>query len=198
MSFVENVMIRWFILILILFLFGCPAEEIAPVVTTSVVTPKNVSSRYYVTYDLYFKRWGEFYFPFEDHKWFKAQGIAESNLDPKAVSWCGAQGIMQIMPKTGIGLGLKDPWNPEESIQMGIKYDKWVDGIFKAIDQPERRKFMFAGYNAGSGNIQKAKKLANSDIWSDVADQLPLVTGKNNAAETTGYVKNIHKIKEVI
>lgn len=155
-------------------------------------------SSYSVQYDLAFKKWGEFYFPFEDWKWWKAQGVAESNLDPRAVSWCGAQGIMQIMPKTGVGLGLKNPWDPEESIQSGIKYDGQVDRYFKVIDQPERRKFMFAGYNAGMGNISKARNLAGSDEWSNTAVKLPSITGKANSSETTGYVTRIHRLKEVL
>jgi membrane-bound lytic murein transglycosylase MltF len=173
----------------------------APPVTAlaaSVIPPSQPSSRYTVQYDLYFKHWGEFYFPFEEWKWWKAQGIAESNLDPRAVSWCGAQGIMQIMPKTGVGLGLKDPWNPEDSIQKGIKYDLQCDKYFKDIIQPDRRKFMFAGYNAGMGNINKARIKARTDYWDDAAIELCSVTGKANCAETTGYVDRIHKLKGVI
>jgi soluble lytic murein transglycosylase-like protein len=151
-----------------------------------------------VKYDVYFRRWGEFYFPFEEWTWWKSQGIAESDLTPSAVSWCGAQGIMQIMPKTGLGLGLTDPWNPELNIQAGIHYDQQVDGYFKSIAQPERRKFMFAGYNAGMGNINKARKLSGVDIWDDTAAKLPSITGKSNAAETTGYVSRIYKLKEIL
>ena len=149
-----------------------------------------------IKYDLFFKRWSNFYFPWEDHKWFVAQGIAESNLDPSAVSWCGAMGIMQIMPVTAKELGVKNPWDPEESIQGGIKYDRTVDQFFKAICKTEeRRKFMFAGYNAGMGNIQKAKKLANSNKWDDVSKSLCSVTGKH-CIETIGYVKRIHEFKK--
>ena len=147
-------------------------------------------------YDLAFKRWGEFYFAFEDWRWFKCQGMAESNLDPKALSWCGAMGIMQIMPATAKELGVKNSWEPEENIQGGIKYDKIVDRFFKGVTKTdERRKFMFAGYNAGMGNIQKAKKLANSNKWDDVSKSLCSVTGKH-CIETIGYVKRIHEFKK--
>jgi len=188
---------------LVFFLFLLPllsCNWIAPAVTAAPVTvapAKSTGSRYTLAYDLYFKRWGEFYFPFDDWKWWKSQGIAESDLDPKALSWCGAQGIMQIMPKTGIGLGLKNPWDPEESVQAGIKYDDQVDTFFKPIEKTERRKFTFAGYNAGPGNIQKARKIANSDEWSVVAGRLHDITGKNSD-ETIGYVSRIYKLKEII
>lgn len=151
-----------------------------------------------VKYDLAFRRWGEFYFPWEDYKWFKSQGIAESNLDPKAVSWCGAMGIMQIMPATTKELGVKNPWDPEESIQGGVKYDQKVDRFFKEIQyRRERRKFMFAGYNAGMGNIQKARKLANSDRWEEVSISLCSITGKH-CKETIEYVKRIYRLKELL
>jgi len=155
------------------------------------------SAAYTIKYDLSFKRWGEFYFPFDDWKWFKSQGTAESNLDANAISWCGAVGLMQIMPATATGLGVKNRWDAEESIQGGVKYDKQVDGIFKMISQPERRKFMFAGYNAGPGNIIKAKKIANSPFWDKVALCLEKVTGKHST-ETIGYVKRIYHIKEIL
>lgn len=150
-----------------------------------------------VKYDLIFRRWGEFYFPFDDWRWFKSQGIAESNLDPSAVSWCGAVGVMQLMPVTAKELGVSNRWDAETNIQGGIKYDKKVDKIFKDLNHPERRKFMFAGYNAGPGNIQKAKKLASSNIWNIVANYLPLVTGKHST-ETINYVKRICHLKEIL
>lgn len=156
------------------------------------------SIAYTLKYDLSFRRWGEFYFPFEDWRWFKSQGIAESNLDPSAVSWCGAVGVMQIMPATAKELGVNNRWDAEQSIQGGVKYDQKVDRFFKEVKcQTERRKFMFAGYNAGMGNIQKAKKLADSNIWDTVTNFLPLVTGKHSI-ETINYVKRIHKMKGVI
>jgi membrane-bound lytic murein transglycosylase MltF len=191
---------RFYLVFLLLPLLLLNCNWIAPAVIAAPVAispAKGTGSNYTMAYDLYFKRWGEFYFPFDDWKWWKSQGVAESDLDPKALSWCGAQGIMQIMPKTGIGLGLKNPWDPEESIQAGIKYDDQVDTFFKPIEKTERRKLMFAGYNAGPGNIQKARKLASSDEWSAVASKLPDVTGKNSE-ETIGYVSRIYKLKGVI
>jgi len=181
-------------LLLPLLLLSCKGEitteAIAEPVVTKVSIPESVGK-----YDLLFKRWGEFYFPFDDWRWWRCQGIAESNLDPNAVSWCGAVGVMQIMPATATGLGVKNRLDAEESIQGGIKYDNQVDRVFKSVDQPERRKFMFAGYNAGPGNIIKAKKLAGSDVWDITANSLNLVTG-HNSLETINYVKRICKIKK--
>ena len=44
---------------------------------------------------------------------FMALMRRESNFDPQAVSYVGAAGLTQIMPKTGIGLGMKTIYTPD-------------------------------------------------------------------------------------
>lgn len=151
----------------------------------------NAGSSYSIKYDLFFKRWGEFYFPYQDWKHWKAQGLAESGLNPRAVSWCGARGIMQLMPGTAKELGI-NPFDNEANVQGGIKYDKRLYRYWPEIkDRDEQRDFVFASYNSGPGNIIRAYRLAGKPLkWEIVAGKLPAVTGKN-AAETCGYVRHI-------
>lgn len=144
-------------------------------------------------YDLFLKRWGEFYFPFEDWKWFKAQSVAESNLDPRAVSWVGAMGLMQLMPATAKELGVKNPWSPEENVQGGIKYDRNIDKGLKGIDNPMRRDLMFGSYNCGPGNIRRAMRISGTTDWNSVSEALIRVTGRHQK-ETDGYVRRINRI----
>lgn len=135
-----------------------------------------------------------------DWKQFKAQGIAESNLDPTAVSPAGAIGIMQIMPKTGEWLGYTKPqlFDPGMNIKAGIEYmmkmwQQWVGHIF---DQNELWYFCLASYNAGPGNIDKAFMAAKKDNmefrdWSVVGGlYLPSITGKH-APETLNYIARV-------
>lgn len=129
--------------------------------------------------------------PLEDWKWWKAQGIQESGLKPEAQSYCGAMGIMQLMPRTAEELGVNNPWNPEQNIQGGIKYDRQMFKIFKDRD------LMFASYNCGAGNIKRAQKKANAYYWNDIFPYLSLVTGRH-AQETIGYVKRINKIYKIL
>lgn len=96
----------------------------------------------------------------------------ESRFNPRARSWAGAQGLMQIMPDTGKRLGLNDPYDPESNIKAGVRHLKWLTGYWKRIkNKNEKLKFVLASYNAGHGHIQDARRLArkfgkNPNIWS--------------------------------
>ena len=80
----------------------------------------------------------------------KAIGKTESNFNSKAVSRCGAQGVMQLMPATARELGVNDSFNAEQNIMGGAKY---ISGLLKKYDG--NAKLAIAAYNAGSGNVSK-------------------------------------------
>src|SRR5579872_6313922 len=46
----------------------------------------------------------------------------ESLFDPNVVSYKGAQGIAQFMPGTATRRGLKDPFDPVESVRASAAY----------------------------------------------------------------------------
>lgn len=80
----------------------------------------------------------------------KAVAKAESDFNPKAVSHCGAQGVMQLMPATARSLGVTDAFDPAQNIMGGAKYirqmlDRFDGDVSKAL----------AAYNAGPGAVKK-------------------------------------------
>ena len=80
----------------------------------------------------------------------KAIGKTESNFNPNAVSKCGAQGVMQLMPATAAGLGVKDSFDVEQNIMGGAKL---ISDLLKKYNGDT--KLALAAYNAGSGNVAK-------------------------------------------
>ena len=79
----------------------------------------------------------------------KAVAKAESGFRADAVSRCGAQGVMQLMPSTAKSLGVSDPFDPEQNIMGGAKY------LGSLLDRYGDEKLALAAYNAGSGNVDK-------------------------------------------
>jgi membrane-bound lytic murein transglycosylase MltF len=110
-----------------------------------------------------------------DWRYFKAQGMTESKLDPTICSQVGACGVMQFMPGTAVAMGLQDRFDAKESIRAGIAYDRQIWHQFQdprpAMD---RLRFSLSSYNAGPGHVYKKQTealLAGRDpaLWSEVA-----------------------------
>ena len=98
----------------------------------------------------------------------------ESKFNPKADSWVGAKGLMQLMPATAKQFGASDPEDPQQGITAGVKYLKWLDEYWseKVPDKEERIKFILGSYNVGQGHVLDARKLCvkykkDSTIWND-------------------------------
>lgn len=76
---------------------------------------------------------------------------AESEFNPRAVSRKGAQGLMQLMPKTAATLGVDDPFDPHENIEAGVKHLRALMDRFGSNNLP----MVLAAYNAGEVAVIK-------------------------------------------
>lgn len=160
-------------------------------------------------YDGYFQQYSR------DIRWdwrlMAAQCYQESTFDPKAVSFAGAKGLMQIMPGTADHLGVaRDKlYDPETNIAAAAKLIKELQQAFSDIrDHYERTNFVLASYNGGSHHIRDAMALArrdgkNASRWAEVAPYVlklataqyyndPIVKyGYMRGSETVDYVEKI-------
>ena len=78
----------------------------------------------------------------------------ESGFLPCAVSSKGAQGLMQLMPATASGLGVRDPFDPKQNVSAGAKFlrqllSKYGGDLVLAL----------GAYNAGPANIPRTGEL---------------------------------------
>jgi soluble lytic murein transglycosylase-like protein len=85
-----------------------------------------------------------------DSSLVKAVIHAESGYNPSAVSPKGAQGLMQLMPKTAQGLKVADSLNPSDNIRGGVRYLRFLLDTFKGNES-----LALAAYNSGLGSVAK-------------------------------------------
>ena len=82
-----------------------------------------------------------------------------------AVSPAGAEGLMQLMPRTARMLGVSDPFDPRENVEAGVAYLRRLHDEFGTV-------LALAAYNAGPGAVREHG-------------------GVPPFAETRGYVRSV-------
>ncbi|MGA8621877.1 MAG: lytic transglycosylase domain-containing protein [Candidatus Sulfotelmatobacter sp.] len=91
----------------------------------------------------------------------------ESNFNPNAVSRKGAIGLMQLMPSTARQLNVKNPFDPEQNVDAGVRHLKQLLESYGGDI-----KLSLAAYNAGAGAVARS-------------------SGVPHYAETQNYVRRI-------
>lgn len=130
----------------------------------------------------------------------------ESAFNPNALSRVGAKGLMQLMPKTDIWLdGDTDGYNPDGNLDNGCRMLDWLTKYWRkkypVLNNDHGIDFwrlVWAGYNAGPGNMSRTINLALKEVKSEAFSfdvwriYLPQITG-NSSKETINYVIKIEK-----
>ena len=151
-------------------------------------------------YDAAIKKACRIYLPMKDWRLIKAQLMAESHLDPNAISPVGARGIAQFMPETWEEVA-NDLGFPEEH---GTAHDPvfaiqaccyYMDKLLSYWSSPrpiiDRYCLALASYNAGAGSLTKAQiKAGGKLLYSEIIEHLEAVTG-DHSKETIAYVERI-------
>lgn len=178
----------------------------APTLAVSQTAPTSARETLPGRYDPIFQKYAKRYFGAgTDWRWFKAQGMAESDLTPGARSRVGARGIMQLMPSTYGQIKSALPKfgaidDPEWNIAAGILHDHDLWTLWgRDVPESERWAFMFASYNAGEGTIMRARRVAvaaqlDNSRWPAIERVAPRVE-RWRYSETLGYVRTINANK---
>jgi membrane-bound lytic murein transglycosylase F len=111
-----------------------------------------------------------------DWRLLGSQMYQESRFNPKARSWAGATGLLQLMPATGRQFGVRNPNDPQQNVAGAVRFLQWLTKYWtpRVPDPEERIKFILASYNTGSGHVEDAQRLAEANKgdpkrWADVS-----------------------------
>ena len=111
-----------------------------------------------------------------DWRLLASQAYQESRFEPRARSWAGAAGLLQLMPATARWMKVRDRYDPRQNVRGGVRFLRYLARYWKnrIPDRKERLKFVLASYNAGPGHVEDGRRLAvkhgdNPNVWDEVA-----------------------------
>jgi membrane-bound lytic murein transglycosylase F len=136
-----------------------------------------------------------------------AQMFEESRFNPRAESFAGALGLMQVLPGTakGFGVSASGLMIPDSGTYMGVRYLHHVREYVKgAATADDHLWFSLAAYNAGYGHLQDARRLTEElgkdpNIWfGEVEEVMPLLARRKYHRQTTyGYCRCTEPVRYV-
>ena len=115
-----------------------------------------------------------------DWRLIAAMIYQESHFNPRATSYTGVRGLMQVTLETAREVGIESRLDPEQSIQGGVKYLKKAYDKFEGVPESDRLLLALASYNVGFRHVQDAQEVAKElgydpKSWIALKETLPLL-----------------------
>ena len=135
-----------------------------------------------------------------------SQMYQESGFEPHRVSFAGAEGLLQVLPRSAREVG-EDPnrlAEPEVGIRAGVRYLALMRDRFSDLPVGEQVLFALAAYNSGAGHVRDGRRLArrlglDDSLWYDNVEQAMLKLSEPRYAReaTHGYVRGAEVVRYV-
>jgi membrane-bound lytic murein transglycosylase F len=129
-----------------------------------------------------------------DWRLITAQMYQESGFNPKATSWVGAKGLMQVMPRTAQELRIDNLEDPNNGILAGTRVMARYSNYFNSpdISAKDRIRFALASYNCGPGHVYDARDLAkqmglDANRWFGHVEKAMFLLSKPEIAKKVRY-----------
>jgi soluble lytic murein transglycosylase-like protein len=111
----------------------------------------------------------------------------ESTFKPRALSYKGASGLMQLMPATARRLGVTNIWDPKQNIDGGVKYMRMLLDMFGGDVS-----LALAGYNAGEGAVMKYGN--NIPPYSETREYVRRISARYASISDGTYMRNYRRV----
>ena len=138
-----------------------------------------------------------------DWRLITAMVYQESHFNPRARSFTGVRGMMQLTLETAKEIGIKNRLDPEQSIKGGVKYLKELYERYDGAKDLDRVLITLASYNVGHGHILDTQKIAKErnldpNSWSSLEVILPLLRYPKYYKNTkNGYCRGTEAVRYV-
>lgn len=111
----------------------------------------------------------------------------ESSFKINATSYKGASGLMQLMPATARRFGVTKIYDPQQNIDAGVKYMRWLLDTFRGDVV-----LALAGYNAGEGAVMKYGW--NVPPYRETQEYVRRITARYNAISDGRYIHSARRV----